>query len=92
MKTLFMIIHSPFERKEVDTLLSIIKSGDGIIFTKNGVFINNYKEFDTTKLEGVKIYGLKEDLDARGIKDWKYAAVDYDGFADLIIEYGKVIS
>lgn len=92
MKTLFMIIHSPFERKEVDTLLHVIKPGDGIIFTKNGVFVNNYKEFDSTKPEGVKIFGLKEDLDARGIKDWKYDAVNYDGFADLIIEYDKVIS
>ncbi len=92
MKTLFMIIHSPFERKEVDTLLNIIKPGDGIIFTKNGVFVNNYKEFDTTKPEGTKIYGLKEDLAARGINDWKYEVVDYDGFADLILEYDKVIS
>ena len=92
MKTLFMIIHSPFERKEVDTLLNIIKPGDGIIFTKNGVFVNNYKEFESSKPEGVEIYGLKEDLDARGILDWKLKIVDYDGFADLILEYDKVIS
>ena len=88
-----MVIHSPYERKEVEILLNLAKPGDGIIFIKNGVFINTYESSSgDINLDGVKVYGLKEDLEARAITDWKYEIVDYDGFADIIVEYQKVIS
>ena len=93
MGNLYMIIHSPYERKEVETLLSLAQKGDGIIFIKNGVFINKYEGCPGNyELDGVKLYALQEDLEARGISNWRYEVVDYDGFADLIMEYSKVIS
>ncbi|MDD3626371.1 MAG: sulfurtransferase complex subunit TusB [bacterium] len=93
MSKLFMIIHSPYERKEVETLCSLVKSGDGILFIKNGVFINKYPNFPgNLDISNIKVFGLKEDIDARGVKDWKYDLVDYEGFAGLISEYDKVIS
>ncbi|HDS08683.1 MAG TPA: sulfurtransferase complex subunit TusB, partial [Firmicutes bacterium] len=68
MNRLFMIIHSPFERNEVETLCTLVKRGDGILFIKSGVYINSYPNFPgSVNISEIKIYGLEEDLEARGI-------------------------
>ena len=41
-------------------------------------------------LDGVAVYTLAEDVDARGIKDQR-AEVDYDGAVRLMVNHDKVV-
>ncbi len=97
MGRLFIISTSPFKRRESKTHVYLARKGDSVIFIQNGVYIAlNMPEdlkvqIEEKKKEGVEFYALKEDMQARGVKEFFGKVVDYDGFLDLIEKHDKVI-
>ncbi len=96
MGILFIVHRSPFQRNEVKLNLEMAKEGDGVLFIQDGVLMAkaippHIKELvERKEKEGVKFYFLEEDLKARGI-DTDGEKVTYDGFAELIFKYDKVV-
>ena len=97
MGRLFIISTSPFKRLESKTNIYLARKGDSVIFIQNGVYValnipTDLKEgIEKKKAEGVEFYALKEDMEARGVKEFFGKVVDYDGFLDLIEKHDKVI-
>ncbi len=97
MGRLFIVSTSPFKRLESRTHIYLAREGDSVIFIQNGVYValsvpSDLKEgIEKKKKEGVKFYALREDMDARGVKEFFGEVVDYDGFLDLIEKHDKVI-
>lgn len=76
-------------KKSEDSKVLLIE--DAVIAVKKGVVIEgSIREFQT---DGLPIYALKADLDARGITEIvdNIAVIDYEGFVDLVVE-NKLVS
>ena len=96
---LYIIAKSPFNTYDLEQCSSIKKSReskvllieDAVIAAKKGVtsqyIMNKFQE------DGIIVYALKEDLEARGINDIIefVESIDYERFVDLIVE-NKFIS
>jgi len=72
---------------------------DGIAFIQDGVIVaKSSPTWLTTELEklkerGVKLFLLKEDLEARGLNDNKdFETIDYNGLSDLLLSYKRIVS
>jgi len=96
---LFVISRTVFERREFDIDIELAEEDDGVIFIQDGVLILKrvpeelVEIFEKAKERNVKIYALREDLEARGVKPKKeFEIVDYDGFLDLLKSYDKTIN
>lgn len=96
---LYIIAKSPFNTHDLEQCSNIKKSReskvllieDAVIAAKKGV--TSQYIMDKFQEENIIIYALKEDLEARGIKDIIefVEIIDYEGFVDLIVE-NKFIS
>lgn len=94
---LYIMAKSPLNTRDLEQCSNLKKSSeskvllieDAVIAAQKGIaddIINKIKE------QGVKVYALKEDLDARGLNNIKDVLVtDYEGFVDLVIE-NKLVS
>ncbi|HIE33780.1 MAG TPA: sulfurtransferase complex subunit TusB [Candidatus Altiarchaeales archaeon] len=74
MGKLFILKESPWVRNDMLSILKLSREGDAVLFVQNAVFVLDNapedfaKEMENKKSLGVKLYALKADLDARGIK------------------------
>ena len=105
MNMIYLVGKSPLRSIEPEELLNIVtiqnrnKLEVGILFLSDSVVGVTSKPF-VEKLKkiadaGVKLYALKPDLDARGIKNTPdfVKQVGYDGFVDLVADkYEKIYS
>jgi sulfur relay protein TusB/DsrH len=94
MSTLHTISKSP-KSQLLSECLPLVNKGDGILFIEDGVYycVNN-KLLNDFELD-ITWYGLKEDVDARGLKldDIKAIhVINYKIFVEMCEEFDKVIS
>ncbi len=94
---LYIMAKSPLNTRDLEQCSNLKKSSsskvllieDAVIAAKKGIADEIIKKIQE---QGVKVYALKEDLDARGISDIKDVLVtDYEGFVDLVVE-NKLVS
>ena len=94
---LYIMAKSPLNTRDLEQCSNLKKSSDSKVLLIEDAVIAAVKGIadDIVKKiqdQGVKVYALKEDLDARGLKDLKDVLVtDYDGFVDLVVE-NKLVS
>uniref|UniRef100_A0A7C3MJP7 Sulfurtransferase complex subunit TusB n=1 Tax=Dictyoglomus thermophilum TaxID=14 RepID=A0A7C3MJP7_DICTH len=90
---LIVIKKSPVENIS-KRMWEITKPGDVIILVQDGIFwAINEKSKEYLK-DGVSVYTLKEDLEARGYReeDSIYSCIDYNGWVELIEKNELIIS
>ncbi len=87
---LHTINHSPFHSESLNSSLRYLLPGDVILFIEDGVYgaleNTSYSEQVKKALENNEICVLKNDLDARGVKNviGGIKEVDYEGFVELV--------
>lgn len=98
MKTLYIISLSPHQRTEGLLPFKLADKDDAILLMQSGVVLQkavpSYLEndFSGAVARGVKIYALKEDLEARGITPTpQYNVVDYKGAIKLFEQYDRTV-
>ena len=96
MKTLYIIHKSPYQRNDALLPLRHADSDDAVLLISNGVVMCSSvpKEISgklaSAEERGVKFFGLKEDLEARGLTS-KFPTVDYKGAVELIFKYERTV-
>jgi len=96
MKTLYILSHSPFQRTDYRLALELADENDAVLLIQNGVYLCGsitgcpVKIVEDAEKRGVKFFGLKEDLDARGIKS-RWPVVDYKDAVELIFKYERTV-
>jgi tRNA 2-thiouridine synthesizing protein B len=94
MSTLFTINKAP-SHALLQASMRMISKGDGILFLEDGVYHAMDEQVLASVPEQVRLFCLKEDLQARGLQA-KLAAsaesVNYRKFVGLCTEYDKVVS
>ena len=94
---LYIMAKSPLNTRDLEQCSNLKKSSDSkvlliedaVIAAKKGIVDDIIKKIQD---QGVKIYALKEDLEARGLNDIKDVLItDYEGFVDLVVE-NKLVS
>ena len=97
--SLHIINKSPYESTQLQRCLACAQPGNSIIFIEDGVYALATNAALSPTIEQASthylLYGLKADIEARGlndrlIKDVKL--IDYDDWVDLVILYDKTIS
>lgn len=92
---------SPFERNTLISCLRHAQKGSAVLLIEDGVIgaIDNTsvsQNIKTAISNGISVYALGPDLNARGLKDATVVAgvkvVDYGGFVDLATEHSSVQS
>jgi len=99
MSELHTVNKSPFEKNSFDSCVAYAKEGSAILLIEDAVYAamqGTSFEGKVTGLDGVKLYALGPDLNARGLSADKVISgveiVDYAGFVELSIEHDKVVS
>lgn len=100
MSTLHTINKSPFSHSTLASCLQVCSKKDGILLLEDGVFgaLTNApcaEELSAMIAEGVKVYALTGDVNARGIQEKLRGDIfltDYNGFVQLSIEHNCVQS
>jgi sulfur relay protein TusB/DsrH len=97
MGTLYLITRSPYERNSWELAARLAKSSDSLCFIQDGVLAVQGPESLFTKItelekKGVRIYYLKEDLEARGLTAALEKIIDYDKLAKLVTEFKRIIT
>ncbi|RKY99334.1 MAG: sulfurtransferase complex subunit TusB [Candidatus Hydrothermota bacterium] len=94
---LYIISQSPFKRRDGILYLKLAEADDAVIFIQNGVYAKRAmptemkSALEDAVKRGVKVYFLKEDLEARGLSSEGEDIIDYDGFLDLIESHSKIV-
>jgi tRNA 2-thiouridine synthesizing protein B len=90
---LHILNKSPLEKSTLDTVLRLASSG-ALLLIEDAVYAATKGNAAEGKLrqamERLKVYALAPDLAARGMADRLIdgvAAIDYDGFVDLVVEH-----
>lgn len=94
MSTLHTISKSP-KSQLLSECLPLVNKGDGILFIEDGVYYCANSKVSDDFESDVTWYGLKEDLDARGLKldDIKtIKIINYQIFVEMCEEFDKVIN
>lgn len=82
---LFIINKNPFASRSFESCVNIAGIDDVILFIEDGVYAVTSDQIRQAEQKGIKLYGLKADLEARGIQT-ALPVVDYGGFVDLVEE------
>jgi tRNA 2-thiouridine synthesizing protein B len=97
LSTLHTVNKSPYERNSAASAFSHLRDGDAVLFIEDGVLgarRGGSFERRLREAQGVAVYALKPDLDARGLKTEQIAegilVVGYDGFVDLAAAHDRV--
>lgn len=100
MSILHTVNKSAFSHNTLKSCLSVCQSRDSILLIEDGVFSGILNaptalQLESARLEGVEIFALFEDIEARGLQE-KLApgitVVDYTGFVQLSIDHNCVQS
>ncbi len=97
MATLHVLTHSPFSDSRLSSCLRLLGEGDGLLLCGEAVYALQPGSAPLQALElmpeGIALFALQEDLDARGLACPERALpVDYPGFVELSCRYQKVNS
>lgn len=97
MSTLHVLSHSPFTDSRLGSCLRLLGPQDAILLSGDAVYALQPGSAPLATLqahgEGLKLYVLAEDHQARGLEVPAWAtSVDYPGFVELSIHYAKVNS
>lgn len=98
-----MILHtvnkSPFERNALASCLEHVTEGAAVLLIEDGVYGamigSRFSSQIEKALAKVRIYALRQDIEARGIQGKiidGVGLVDYGGFVDLVAERSPVIA
>ena len=97
MAMLHTVNKSPFEKSSFDSCLGHATAGSSILMIEDGVYGAMKGTAFADKVasaEGVALYILGPDMEARGISEDRLIdginVVDYAGFVDLVTEHDKV--
>lgn len=91
---LYKLDASPFTSTSLMSLLDILQSEDGVLFTQDASYILRHSSL----LAGLKgsnasLYVLEADVKARGLQvEQTIKTIDYDQMVELCLHYDKVIS
>lgn len=90
---LVIVKKSPADKLS-EFLLKLALPQDKVIFIQDGVIFAIEKNLKGLVKEGVELFALKEDFIARGFEESEsqIPLIDYEGWADLIERYEKIIS
>lgn len=94
MSCLHTISRSP-KHGLLHACLKVINPGDGILFIEDGVYHCRDNELLSSISRDNIVYGLREDLVARGLRDKQDALVEvvgYHKFVELTIQHSKTVS
>ncbi len=96
---LYVMGKSPLNTRDLEQCSNLKKASDSkviliedaVIAAKKGIVTEDI--IDKFKKNGIAVYALKADLEARAIKDLNdyVKLIDYDGFVDLVVE-NKIVS
>ena len=96
---LHIVNKSPLERTALDSCLRLAQPGSSLLLIEDAVYAATKGNRAADKLrlaaQGLKVYALAPDLEARGMKDaamGEVTLVDYAGFVDLVAEHAVVQS
>jgi len=96
MSMLHLVNKSPYEKGNLNTASSVMKSGDVLLLIEDGVYAAVKSGKASAMLAGLTVSALGPDLAARGISEDKLAdgvtVVDYAGFVELVEKNDKVQS
>ena len=94
MSCLHTISRSPSQGL-LQTCASVLQAGDAVLFIEDGVYhCLQYDPWPALHSQ-VKIFGLSEDIQARGLLSGCSSAIEivnYDRFVALCCEHNKVVS
>ena len=94
MSCLHFISRSPSQGL-LESCLKVINAGDGVIFLKDGVYYCIDDSVLATISQDNMVYGLREDLVARGLLEKhvdRLEVVGYHKFVELTVQYDKTLS
>ena len=99
-KTMLHIVNkSPYERASLDSALGVARPGSALLLIEDGIYAAVKGTAAAGRLEqtpeGVTLYALWPDVEARGLQDRMLESVkmvDYSGFVDLVAEHETVQS
>ena len=75
-------------------MLELAKDGDVVLLVQDGVFYAIDEATKNIVKDGVKVFALKEDLNARGYSDDMslFPCINYDGWVKLIEDNERIVS
>ena len=93
---LHIVNKSPFQTSTLDTCLRMAQPGNALLLTEDGIYAATLASAAESRLREacstLKVYALQPDMDARGVTGKLIdgvTLVDYGGFVDLTLEYGR---
>ena len=96
MSTLHTVNKSPFATQSLQSCLNHAKAGDAVLMIEDGVYgaaTGTTLAAAVEAANGISIYALAGDLDARGIAASRLikgvTTVDYQGFVSLAAEHER---
>lgn len=94
MKTLHVLSSSPFSDDRLSSCLRLLASGDGLLLCGDATYAtqpgNSHAEA-LAALQGVALYVLAEDIQARGLEPAAaIEQIDYPRFVALACAFSKV--
>ncbi|MBS7660521.1 sulfurtransferase complex subunit TusB [Pseudomonas lalucatii] len=97
MPTLHLLSHSPFADDRLNSCLRLLGCADGLLLSGDAVYALSAGSAPHQALEqlpeGVELFALAEDLDARGLAvPARVQRVDYPQFVALTCRFAKVNS
>ncbi|SHM79757.1 sulfurtransferase complex subunit TusB [Phytopseudomonas punonensis] len=94
MKTLHVISSSPFSDDRLSSCLRLLGSDDGLLLCGDATYATQPGSSHAealAALQGVSLYALDEDIQARGLKPAvAIERIDYPRFVALACEFSKV--
>jgi len=94
MSSLHTINRSP-SRELLETCASLLMQGDAVLFIEDGVYYCLGQDCWPDLLTDVRVYSLREDMNARGILDRNATSaklINYEQFVELCCKYDKTVS
>lgn len=95
MATLHLLSHSPFADSRLSSCLHLLGTGDGLLLSGDAVYALQRGSAQRQALEllpeGIALFALDEDIDARGLVDLPrhLQQVDYPAFVELCCRYTR---
>ena len=96
---LYIMAKSPLNTRDLEQCSNLKKANDSkvlliedaVIAAKKGIITEHIIE--KFQKDGIAVYALKADLEARAIKNLNdyIKIIDYDGFVDLVVD-SKIVS
>ncbi|ALP41728.1 sulfurtransferase complex subunit TusB [Aeromonas schubertii] len=88
---LHLVMSSPFASRSLEQCLAHRTAGDPVVLLQDGVIAACTQTW-LSRLQGVPLYVLQEDLQARGLSALEGQSISMGGLVDLIAEYGSPLS